>query len=48
MEAAKALYDKRLAALMKNSDANNTLYEIELIYDLQPRGRSAEDQSILL
>ena len=45
MEAAKALYDKRLAALMKNGDANNTLYEIEFDLRLQPRGRSAEDQS---
>jgi len=36
MEAAKALYDKRLAALMKNGDANNTLYEIESIYDYSP------------
>jgi len=33
MEAAKALYDKRLAALMKTGDANNTLYELESIYD---------------
>jgi homoserine O-acetyltransferase len=36
MEAAKALYDKRLAAAMKNGDANNTLYEIESIYDYSP------------
>ena len=36
MEAAKGLYDKRLAALMKNGDANNTLCEIELIYDYSP------------
>jgi homoserine O-acetyltransferase len=36
MEAAKALYDKRLAAMMKNGDANNTLYEIESIYDYNP------------
>jgi len=36
MAAAKALYDKRLAALMKNGDANNTLYEIESIYDYSP------------
>ena len=36
MEAAKALYDKRLAALMKNGDANNALYEIESIYDYSP------------
>ena len=36
MEAAKALYDKRLAALLKNGDANNTLFEIESIYDYSP------------
>ena len=36
MEAAKELYDKRLASLMKNGDANNTLYEIESIYDYSP------------
>lgn len=36
MQAAKALYDKRLAALMKTGDANNTLYEIESIYDYSP------------
>ena len=36
MEAAKALYDKRLAASMKSGDANNTLYEIESIYDYSP------------
>ncbi len=36
MEAAKALYDRRLAALMKNGDANNALYEIESIYDYSP------------
>lgn len=36
MEAAKALYDKRLGALMKSGDANNTLYEIESIYDYSP------------
>jgi homoserine O-acetyltransferase len=36
MEAAKALYDKRLAAIMKNGDDNNTLYEIESIYDYSP------------
>ena len=36
MDAAKALYDRRLAAIMKNGDANNTLYEIELIYDYSP------------
>jgi homoserine O-acetyltransferase len=35
-EAAKALYDRRLAAMMKNGDANNTLYEIESIYDYNP------------
>jgi len=36
MEAAKALYDKRLAALMKDGDANNALYELESIYDYSP------------
>ena len=36
MEAAKELYAKRLASLMKNGDANNTLYEIESIYDYSP------------
>ena len=36
MQAAKALYDKRLAMLMKNGDANNTLFEIESIYDYSP------------
>jgi homoserine O-acetyltransferase len=36
MQAAKALYDRRLAALTKNGDANNTLYEIESIYDYSP------------
>jgi homoserine O-acetyltransferase len=36
MESAKARYDKRLAASMKNGDANNTLYEIESIYDYSP------------
>jgi hypothetical protein len=36
MEAANALYYKSLAALMKNGDANNTLYEIESIYDYSP------------
>jgi homoserine O-acetyltransferase len=36
LEAAKALYDKRLATLMKNGDANNTLYELESIYDYSP------------
>lgn len=36
MEAAKALYERRVAALMKNGDANNTLYEIESIYDYSP------------
>jgi homoserine O-acetyltransferase len=35
-EAAKALYNRRLEALMKNGDANNTLYEIESIYDYSP------------
>jgi homoserine O-acetyltransferase len=38
MEAAKALYDKRLAGMMKNGDANNTLFEIESIYDYSPEG----------
>ena len=33
METARALYDKPLAAIMKNRDANNTLYELESIYD---------------
>ena len=36
MEAAKVLYDKRLAAMMKTGDANNTLYELESIYDYSP------------
>jgi homoserine O-acetyltransferase len=36
MESAKARYDKRLAASMRNGDANNTLYEIESIYDYSP------------
>jgi homoserine O-acetyltransferase len=36
MEAAKALHDRRLAGLMKNGDANNTLYETESIYDYSP------------
>jgi homoserine O-acetyltransferase len=36
MQGAKALYDKRLAALMKTGDANNTLFEIESIYDYSP------------
>ena len=36
MQAAKALYDKRLATLLKNGDANNTLYELESIYDYSP------------
>jgi homoserine O-acetyltransferase/O-succinyltransferase len=36
MAAAKELYDKRLAAIMKNGDANNTLYELESIYDYSP------------
>jgi hypothetical protein len=34
--AAKALYDRRLAAIMKNGDANNTLYDLESIYDYSP------------
>ena len=45
MEAARALYDKRLATIMKDSDANNTLYELEIDLRLQPRGRPAQDQS---
>jgi homoserine O-acetyltransferase len=36
MQAAKALYDQRLATLLKNGDANNTLYELESIYDYSP------------
>ncbi len=36
MQAAKALYDKRLATLMEHGDANNTLYELESIYDYSP------------
>jgi homoserine O-acetyltransferase len=36
MQAAKALYDRRLATLLKNGDANNTLYELESIYDYSP------------
>jgi homoserine O-acetyltransferase/O-succinyltransferase len=36
MAAAKALYDRRLAAVMKSGDANNTLYELESIYDYSP------------
>jgi hypothetical protein len=36
MAAAKALYDRRLAAIMKSSDANDTLYELESIYDYSP------------
>ena len=36
MAAAKALYDRRLAGMMKNGDANNTLYEIKSIYDYSP------------
>jgi homoserine O-acetyltransferase len=35
MAAAKALYDKRLAAAQKG-DANNTLFELESIYDYSP------------
>jgi homoserine O-acetyltransferase len=35
MEAAKALYDKRLAQVQKG-DANNSLWEIESIYDYSP------------
>ena len=44
MQAANALYDKRLATALKNGDANNTLYELEFDLRLQPRGRPAEDQ----
>ena len=36
MEAARALYDKRLAAMMKSRDANDALYELESIYDYSP------------
>jgi homoserine O-acetyltransferase/O-succinyltransferase len=36
MAAAKALYDRRLAAAMQHGDANDTLYEIESIYDYSP------------
>jgi homoserine O-acetyltransferase/O-succinyltransferase len=36
MEVAKALYDRRLAAIMKNGDANDALYELESIYDYSP------------
>jgi homoserine O-acetyltransferase len=36
MAAAKALYERRLAAIMKNGDANDTLYELESIYDYSP------------
>jgi homoserine O-acetyltransferase/O-succinyltransferase len=36
MAAAKTLYERRLAVSMKNSDANDTLYEIESIYDYSP------------
>jgi homoserine O-acetyltransferase len=36
MAAAKEFYDKRLATLMKNGDANDSLYEIESIYDYSP------------
>jgi homoserine O-acetyltransferase len=35
-QAAKALYDSRLATLLKTGDANNTLYELESIYDYSP------------
>jgi homoserine O-acetyltransferase len=35
MEAAKALYDKRLAQIEKG-DANNSLWELESIYDYSP------------
>ena len=36
MKGAKARYDRRLEAAMKAGDANNTLYEIESIYDYSP------------
>jgi hypothetical protein len=36
MEAARVLDDKRLTTIMKSSDANNTLYELESIYDYSP------------
>jgi homoserine O-acetyltransferase/O-succinyltransferase len=36
MDAARALYEKRLAAIIKNGDANDTLYELESIYDYSP------------
>lgn len=36
MEAAKAFYDKRLAAMLKTGDANDTLFEIESVYDYSP------------
>ncbi|HUN44843.1 MAG TPA: alpha/beta fold hydrolase [Acetobacteraceae bacterium] len=36
MQAAKALYDRRLAAMLQHGDANDTLYEIESIYDYSP------------
>jgi len=42
MEAAKALYDKRLAMLRKSGDANNTLFEIESIYDYSPEADLAK------
>jgi homoserine O-acetyltransferase len=38
MQAANALYDKRLATLLKSGDANDTLYELESIYDYSPEG----------
>ena len=36
MAASKALYDKRLAAIMKNGDANNALFALESIYYYSP------------
>jgi homoserine O-acetyltransferase len=36
IQASEALYDKRLATVLKNGDANNTLFEIESIYDYSP------------
>jgi homoserine O-acetyltransferase len=42
MQAAKALYDKRLAMQLKSGDANNTLYEIESIYDYSPEADLAK------
>jgi homoserine O-acetyltransferase len=46
METARALYDKRLAAIMKNGDANNTLYELESIYDYSPEADLPKIKSV--